>query len=194
MKISASHKDGWMVVSELVAPGPNARKRAEKTDSILRSRLKHLKGIEIHSEYLGDEALVPPGLRSNTNNPSEIVIRWVATSNNKSELIEFSRAIAPLVLTGPAGICGYNARSRPREMLRFFPTLLDRSIIEAQVHIKMMHSWRHDLELRMPWTSDLLFIRLENMALSEKNMLRSKFAEKILRRLDKAKESETIYE
>ena len=194
MKISASHKDGWMVVSELVAPGPNARKRAEKTDSILRSRLKHLKGIEIHSEYLGDEALVPPALRSNTNNPSEIVIRWVATSNNKSELIEFSRAIAPLVLTGPAGICGYNARSRPREMLRFFPTLLDRNLIEAQVHIKMMHSWRHDLELRMPWTSDLLFIRLENMALSEKNMLRSKFAEKILRRLDKAKESETIYE
>ena len=194
MKLSASHRDGWMVVSELVAPGPNARKRAESTDFTLRSRLKHLKGMEIHSEYLGDEALIPPALRSNTKNPSEIVIRWVATSMDKNELMEFSRAIAPLVLTGPAGICGYSARARPREILRFFPTLLDRNLVEPQVHIKMMHSWRHDLELRMPWSSDLLFIRLENMAHSEKNMRRSRFAEKILRRLDKATECEFINE
>jgi hypothetical protein len=46
----------------------------------------------------------------------------------------------------------------------------------------------------MPWSSDLLFIRLENMAHSEKNMRRSRFAEKILRRLDKATECETIYD
>jgi len=194
LKLSASHKDGWMVVSELVAPGPNARKRAEKADFTLRSRLKHLKGMEIHSEFLGDEALTPPAMRSNAMNPSEIVIRWVATSMDKSELIEFSRAVAPLVLTGPAGICGYSARSRPREMLRFFPTLFDRNLIEAQVHIKMMHSWRHALELRMPWSNDWLFIPLENMAHSEKNIRRSRFAEKILRRLDRAKECVHIYD
>ena len=104
LKISASHKDGWMVAAELLVPGPNARKKAEHVDEILRSRLMHLRKMDIHAEFLGAQALTPPGLRNMMLEPSEIVIRWTATSENKNDLSEFSRSIAP---TGINWACWY---------------------------------------------------------------------------------------
>jgi hypothetical protein len=192
LKISATHRDGWMAAAELAVPGPNPRVKAERLDQILKQRLKHCRGLEIHCEFLGDGALLPPSLRVGLPPPSEIIMRWVATSYDKKELAEFARSIAPLVLTGPAGVCGYGARARPRELLRFFPTSIDRVLIEPQVHVRMLHSWRHELELRMPWLEEHIFDRLEDMVAA--HGVKSRLAEKVLKRLEKVKEGGIIHD
>ena len=188
LKISASHKDGWMVAAELLVPGPNARKKAEHVDEILRSRLMHLRKMDIHAEFLGAQALTPPGLRNMMLEPSEIVIRWTATSENKNDLSEFSRSIAPLVLTGPAGICGYSARTRPREILRFFPTILERNLIEQHVQIKQIQSRRHQMESKRPWLGEWVFDPLENIVETNKGRIKTRVAGRILDKLSKPEE------
>jgi hypothetical protein len=192
LKVSATHRDGWMAAAELAVPGPKPRMKAERLNQVLKERLEHCKGLNIHCEFLGDGALLPPNLRIDSSPPSEIIVRWVATSHDKMELAEFARSIAPLVLTGPAGVCGYGARARPRELLRFFPTSIGRVLIEPQVHVRMLHSWRHELELRMPWLEEHIFDRLEDMVATQG--VKSRLAGRVLKRLERVKEGETIHD
>jgi len=189
LKISATHRDGWFAAAELAVPGPDCIRKAKHLDETLRNRLAHLRDMEIHSEFLGHGFLKPPGLRQENHEPSEVIIRWAATSNSKKSLQEFGRSIAPLVLTGPAGICGYGARPRPREQLRFFPTTVNRVLIEPQVHLKIMHSWRHELEIRMPWIDERFFDKLESMARVERGV-KAKIAGHVLRKLEGVKISD----
>jgi len=188
LKISASHRDGWFAAAELAVPGPEPLRKAEHLDETMRNRLSHLKDLELHTEFLGHESLKPPGLRTDNREPSEIIIRWAATSKSRRSLQEFGRSVAPLVLTGPAGICGYGARPRPREQLRFFPTTINRVLVEPQVHLKLMHSWRHEIEIRMPWIDERIFNRLESMASAERGV-KAKIAGHVLKRLEGVKES-----
>lgn len=185
LKVSSNHKDGWFAAGDLVIPGPNAKRRAERTDLVLRERLSDLVGLEIHTEFFGAGASLPDGLRHLAVDPSEINIRWAAKSNVRSEVIEFTRAIAPLVLTGPAGVSGYSARGRPREQLRFFPFLLQRELVESRIHITMMQTLHLRLKEMDPRIDGVL-ARIQKMAAGEpEGLWRRRVARRVLRRLER---------
>jgi hypothetical protein len=76
--------------------------------------------------------------------------------------------------------------------LRFFPTSISRVLIEPQVHVRMLHSWRHELELRMPWLEEHIFDRLEDMVATQG--VKSRLAGRVLKRLERVKEGETIHD
>ena len=185
LKVSSNYRDGWFAAGDLVIPGPDAKARAEKTDLILRERLSDLEGIEIFTEFFGAGASLPIGLQHLATDPSEIIIRWAAKSNMRSEIIEFSRSIAPLVLTGPAGVAGYSARGRPREQLRFFPFLLQRELVEPRIQITMMQTLRLRLKEMDPRIDGVL-TRIQKMADGEpEGLWRRRVARRVLRRLDR---------
>ena len=185
LKVSASHRDGWFAAADLIVPGPDAKGRAEATDKILRERLSDLDGLVIHSELFGAGASLLKGLEHLAVNPSEVVIRWAAKSAMRSEIIEFSRAVAPLVLTGPAGVAGYSARSKPREQLRFFPFLLERELIEPRLRISMMQTLRLKLQEMDPRIDSMLAL-IQKMADGEpEGLWRRRVARRVLRRLER---------
>ncbi|MDC0056005.1 DUF1446 domain-containing protein [Deltaproteobacteria bacterium] len=185
LKVSASHRDGWFAASDLVIPGPDAIGRAEKADSVLRGRLSDLSGLEIYTEFFGAGASLPIGLAHLKKEPTEILIRWAAKSPMRSEIIEFTRAIAPLVLTGPAGVAGYSARMRPREQLRFFPFLLERELVELRVTITMMQTLRTRLQEMDPLI-DTVLTRIQKIADGEpEGLWRRRVARRVMKRLQK---------
>ena len=185
LKVSSNYRDGWFAAADLVIPGPDSRRRAQKTDNVLRERLSDLEGIEIFTEFFGAGASLPSGLKHKVSNPSEILLRWAAKSHIRSEIIEFSRAIAPLVLSGPGGVAGYSARSKPREQLRFFPFLLQRELVEPRIQITIMQTLRLHLEEIDPRIGGVL-TRIQKIADAEPESLwRRRVARRVLGRLER---------
>ncbi len=182
LKVSACHRDGWMSTGSLMVPGPDAMGKAIALDTAMRGRLANISGLNIETEFLGAQALTPPGLRKEIT-ANELVVRWAISSPNKAKLTHFSRSIAPLVLTGPPGVTGYGARPRPRELLRFFPTTIRRVLIEPQINITLLQTWRSELEERIPWLEEKIISRLELLRDSDSRLLRASIAERILNKL-----------
>ncbi len=133
-KVSASLEDGWFASASLLIPGPDAIERARVCDATLRGRLDDT-DLSICSELIGAGITLPPGISfaEHLVEPTELLLRWAVVGSNRDEVIQFTREIAPLVLTGPGGVSGYGARGRPRRQLRHWPTLLDRSLVESTV-------------------------------------------------------------
>jgi len=141
LKVSAAIEGGWFASSSLLVSGPDAMARATACDTALRTRLADLEELEIHTEFIGGGVSLPDNVRQRMSpklNPPEILLRWAATSPIRQNITEFTREIAPLVLTGPAGVGGYGARPKPRRQLQFWPTLISRKSVESMVKVEIL--------------------------------------------------------
>ena len=190
LKVSACRIDGWFAASELIVPGQDCLSRAQRMDEVLRGRLEHLTELHIHTEYLGAGALSPPALRPPVE-LFEVVVRWAASSPRRGDIETFGMAIAPLVLTSPAGVSGMGARARPRQQLRFIPLLVKRGLIEQAVRVRTFQSRAGRLADRHNWIEDSMFSRLQRMSeRRNEHRLRGRLAEGLLRRLVEPAEEE----
>jgi hypothetical protein len=190
LKVSACRIDGWFAASELIVPGQDCLARAQRMDEVLRARLEHLTELHIHTEYLGAGALSPPALRPPVE-LFEVVVRWAASSPRRGDIETFGMAIAPLVLTSPAGVSGMGARARPRQQLRFIPLLVKRGLIEQAVRVRTFQSRAGRLADRHNWIEDSMFSRLQRMSeRRNEHRLRGRLAEGLLRRLVEPAEEE----
>ncbi|HJL59133.1 MAG TPA: acyclic terpene utilization AtuA family protein, partial [Candidatus Thalassarchaeaceae archaeon] len=141
LKVSAAFEGGWFAASSLLVSGPDALGRATACDAALRGRLSALEELEIYTEFIGGGVSLPENIRqrvSSTLNPPEVLLRWAVSSTNKQDITDFSREVAPLVLTGPAGVGGYGARPKPRRQLQFWPSLISRKSIEPFVRVELL--------------------------------------------------------
>ena len=135
-KVSASYADGYSAVGTLVYSAPNALERARAADAILRKRLELL-GLEfeeIRTEFVGYNAchgpLAPPV------DPPEVMLRIGVRSHDYAAVERFSKEIAPLILTGPPGVTGFSGgRPKPSEVIAYFPTLIPKDVVTAEVTI-----------------------------------------------------------
>jgi len=135
-KVSASYADGYSAVGTLVYSAPNALERARAADAILRKRLELL-GLEfeeIRTEFVGYNAchgpLAPPV------DPPEVMLRIGVRSHDYAAVERFGKEIAPLVLTGPPGVTGFSGgRPKPSEVIAYFPTLIPKDVVTAEVTI-----------------------------------------------------------
>ncbi len=141
LKVSAAVEGGWFASSSLLVSGPHAIARANACDLALRARLSALEELEIHTEFIGSGVTLPKNIRQELFpllNPPEIMLRWAVTSPNRRDITDFTQEVAPLVLTGPAGVGGYGARPKPRRQLQFWPTLISRKSVESLVKIELL--------------------------------------------------------
>jgi len=141
LKVSAAVEGGWFAASSLLVSGLDALGRATACDAALRGRLSALEELEIYTEFIGGGVTLPENIRrqmSPTLNPPEVLLRWAVTSPNRQDITDFSREVAPLVLTGPAGVGGYGARPKPRRQLQFWPSLISRNCIEPLVRVELL--------------------------------------------------------
>lgn len=194
LKVSSCYSDGWFATGSLLIPGPKAIAKANVTDNILRGRLAGLKGLTIHTELMGTGVTMPKGsvevsrLKSSRNGEHdlpEVLIRWSAKSQNRSDIELFSKAIAPLVLTGPGGVSGYSARPKPRSQLRFLPLLVKRNEVEVAVQIPMLRTLRTALTERRPDLEARVFNRLQRIAERERKGLTKRIASRVIKGLEK---------
>jgi hypothetical protein len=124
LKVSMSYHWGWKAAGTLVFPGPEALKKAQIADEIVRRRLEDLclPLDKIHSETIGSDALAQ--------------LRMAARGMDRKAVDRFTREMIPLVLSGPPGATGYgDGRPPVREVVAYWPALLARDEVAARVEV-----------------------------------------------------------
>lgn len=135
-KVSASYAAGYMAVGTLVYSAPDALKRAQRADFILRERLRRL-GLqfeEIRTEFVGYNACHGP--LAKPIEPNEVMLRVAVRAPDYATVDRFTRELAPLILTGPPGVTGFSGgRPKPSEVVAYFPTLIPKELVRPEIHI-----------------------------------------------------------
>jgi hypothetical protein len=100
-------------------------------------RLKYA-GFELeHSnvEVIGAGACAP-GILATPEDPPEVVLRITVRDSRRQAVERFTKELAPLVTSGPPGITGYTTGRPPvREVLAYWPALLSKNAVQAEVQI-----------------------------------------------------------
>jgi hypothetical protein len=124
LKVSISYHWGWKAIGTLAFPGPEARAKTAMAIATVRERLAglNLNFDAIHSETIGDDTLAQ--------------VRIGVRGEDRKAVDRFTREMIPLVLSGPPGGTGYGEGRPPvREVVAYWPALLDRSEVSARVEV-----------------------------------------------------------
>jgi len=137
-KVSMSYADGFSAVSSLTYSAPDALKKAEAADKLLRTRLENLglKFDEIRTEFVGYNSCHGP-LVKKRDDLSEVVLRIGVRGQDKEAIERFGKEIAPLILTGPPGVTGFaGGRPKPSEVVAYWPALIKKDLVKPEVVIE----------------------------------------------------------
>ena len=139
-KVSIAYFYGYKAVGTLVYSWPDAYDKARAADRIIRQRLDAL-GLQfekVHTEYVGYDAC--HGRLAGRPDPDmpEVQLRIGVRARDKAPVERFTREIAPLVLTGPPSVTGYGSKPEVKEIVAFWPALLDRAEVDPFVWAQVL--------------------------------------------------------
>ena len=137
-KVSIAYSHGWKAVGTLVYAWPDAYRKAQAAEKILRKRLDRL-GLKfdvILTEFVGVNATHGHLAGEPSPNIPEVQLRLGVRGPNKADVERFTKEIAPLILTGPPAVTGFaGGRPKVEEIMAYFPALIPKSLIETKVEI-----------------------------------------------------------
>jgi acyclic terpene utilization AtuA family protein len=140
LKVSVAYFYGYKAVGTLVYAWPDAYKKAQAADRILRRRLEHL-GLRfeaILTEFVGADATHGPLARKDGRvaDLPEVQLRVGVRSADRAAVERFTREIPPLILNGPPSVTGFaGGRPKPEEIVAYWPALIDKHMVEPCVEI-----------------------------------------------------------
>ena len=137
-KVSISYSAGWKAVGSLVYAWPDAYKKAQAADRVLRERIERL-GLRFDSvltEFVGVDACHGPLAGEPPADIAEVTFRIGVRSQDKRAVERFTREIAPLVLNGPPTVTGFaGGRPKVEEIIAYWPALIPKTEVEAQISV-----------------------------------------------------------
>jgi hypothetical protein len=137
-KVSIAYSAGWKAVGTLVYAWPDALKKAQAADRILRERLDNLglKFDTILTEFVGVNATHGHLAGEPSADIPEVQLRIGVRGQNRADVERFTKEIAPLILTGPPAVTGFaGGRPKVEEIMAYFPALIPKSLIQTKVDI-----------------------------------------------------------
>jgi hypothetical protein len=134
LKVSATFRDGYKAHGMLTIFGHDAVKKARQAGEGVLRRLKERGCVyrDTLVECLGTGASVR-GIVSRVSDTHliETVLRVSVAGDNKDEVEQFTKEIAPLVTCGPQGVTGYaSGRAKVLPIFGYWPTLISKSLVK----------------------------------------------------------------
>ncbi len=137
LKVSIAYRAGYKAVGTLVYAWPDALKKAQAADAVLRRRLVML-GLTfdtIVTEYVGANATHGP-LAGERNDAPEVQLRVGVRGQDRAMVERFTRELIPMVLNGPPSVTGFAAgRPKVEEIVAYWPALIDKGVVTPQVEV-----------------------------------------------------------
>ena len=137
LKASIAYHYGWKALGTLVYTAPDALAKAKIADSVVRTRLAGL-GLQfekIHTEFFGVNAC-HAHLAPQVEETPEVQLRIGVRGRDRSRVDRFTRELIPLILNGPPAATGYgDGRPQVREVVAYWPALLQRNVIRTRVEV-----------------------------------------------------------
>jgi hypothetical protein len=137
-KVSVSYAAGWKAVGSLVYCWPDAHKKAQAADRVLRERLDRLglKFDSVRTEFVGIDACHGALSGPPPQDIAEVSFRIGVRSKDKHAVERFTREIAPLVLNGPPTVTGFaSGRPKVEEIIAYWPALIPKSEIHSEISV-----------------------------------------------------------
>jgi len=143
LKVSLAYRDGFLASGQLLVYGADCVRKAQATGQMILDRVAaagfHLARTNCECLGAGD------GLRGLHAPPADLreVMLRVTVHDPRREAVEyFTRELAPLITSGPAGLAGYAAgRPAVQSVFAYWPTLVPRSLVHPAVNVRPAHSW-----------------------------------------------------
>ena len=137
-KVSISYSAGFKAIGTLVYSWPDAFKKAQAADRILRERFDRLglKFDAVHSDFVGVNAC--HGEMSGEPSPeiAEVALRLAVRSSDKAPVERFTRELVPIALNGPPSVTGLGSgRPKAEEIIAYWPALIPKGIVAPQVEV-----------------------------------------------------------
>ena len=139
-KVSMSYSAGFKATGTVCYAWPDAYRKAQAGDRILRERLERLglKFDAVRSEYLGASAC--HGIPAAEPSPElaaqlpEVALRFGVRGPDRAAVDRFAKEIAPLVLSGPPSVTGLGGgRPKVEEVVAYWPTLIPKAEVTPEV-------------------------------------------------------------
>jgi Acyclic terpene utilisation family protein AtuA len=138
LKVSISYSSGFKAVGTLVYAWPDAYKKAQSADRILRERLDRLglKFEQMLTEFVGVNAAHGRLAGDPSPDLAEVQFRIAVRANERAAVERFTKEIAPLILTGPPAVTGFaGGRPKVEEIVAYWPALIPKSEITSEVQL-----------------------------------------------------------
>ncbi len=129
-KVSMAYIDGFKASGSLIISGPDALKKARLTDEIFRKRL----GIEFEkftTNFIGYNACHKQLAKK--IEPNEILIQFNVFDHDRKKVDKFAKMLSSLILSVPQGIAVTGGRPKIQEVMRYWPALVPRELIFAEI-------------------------------------------------------------
>ncbi|HVG20410.1 MAG TPA: acyclic terpene utilization AtuA family protein [Blastocatellia bacterium] len=137
-KVSVSYSAGWKAVGSLVYAWPDAYKKAQAADRVLRERLERLglKFDQALTEFVGVDACHGPLSGPPPADLAEVTYRIGVRSDDRRAVERFTREVAPLVLNGPPTVTGFaGGRPKVEEIIAYWPALIPKSEVHPEISV-----------------------------------------------------------
>jgi hypothetical protein len=140
LKVSIAYFYGYKAVGTLLYAWPDAYRKAQAADAVVRRRLDDLglKFEAVLTEFVGVDAAHGPLARGRValDDLPEVQLRIGVRATDRAPVERFTREIAPLILNGPPSVTGFaGGRPKPEEIVAYWPALIDRNLVEPCVEL-----------------------------------------------------------
>jgi hypothetical protein len=144
-KVSLAYRDGFMASGQLLVYGLDCLDKARACGEMILQRVADA-GFSLartNIELLGHGAGVPGAwFWRKYQPPGELMLRVTVHDPNRAAVEHFTREIAPLITSGPAGLAGYaSGRPQVRPVFAYWPTLVPKSLVPSTVQVKTAQEW-----------------------------------------------------
>jgi hypothetical protein len=144
-KVSLAYRAGFSSSGQLLVYGDDAVGKAQACGEMILDRMNQAgyKLDRTNIEVLGAGSAVPISASAKPGSSASEVMMRVTVQDRRREAVErFTKEFAPLITSGPAGLAGYaTARSSVRPVMAYWPTLVPRELVSAQVSVKTASAW-----------------------------------------------------
>lgn len=139
-KMLLGYEDGFMGQGLLGYSWPDALKKAQATEQIMRQQISrmNLPVEEIRAEYLGYNSLHGPLAREqDSDDLNEVYLRFAVRTHDRRAADQISRMMVPLALGGPPTASGLIGIDRVRGLTGLWPSLVDRAAVDEHVVVTL---------------------------------------------------------
>ena len=138
-KVSISYSAGFKAIGTLLYSWPDAYRKAQAAERILRERLDRL-GLRfeaVRAEYVGVNACHGPLAGAPPDDIAEVGLRFGVRSEDRAAVERFTKEIAPLALNGPPVVTGLGSgRPKVEEIIAYWPALIPKTEVAPVVSVK----------------------------------------------------------
>ncbi|MDA3954211.1 MAG: DUF1446 domain-containing protein [Bacteroidales bacterium] len=131
-KVSMSYRDGYKASGSIIISGNNALDKAKTMKSLFWKRL-NLDFEKTNTEYVGYNAChknLAPVIE-----PNEILLKFSVYDYDKTKIEDFSKSIAPIILSSPLGVSVIGGRPAIQSVMAYWPALIDKKNLNSFVKI-----------------------------------------------------------